>query len=86
MNRNAVYFTQRIASAAASALVHVAADIITQKTHKKKYQPNRRKVKPSYSQYKSGAGHIDRSSQSRPARQPYRSMSEQAKQNRQKGS
>lgn len=88
MNRNMVYFTQRVLSAATSAAVYVIADVLSDRTkHRGRKQPafyNNRNDKgntyrePPKAQYA-------KPPQSVAGNTPYRSMSEQAKDKRRRG-
>ena len=85
MNKNVLYFTQRVASAAASALVYVVADMISQKAHKKTYPKRKAYQKSSYANY-APKKHIAPTAKHQSIQpQGYRSISEQAKEQRQKG-
>ena len=88
MNRNMVYFTQRVLSAATSAAVYVIADVLSDRARNRgRKQPalyNKRNDKgktymePPKTQY-------NKPSQSVAGNAPYRSMSEQAKDKRRRG-
>lgn len=94
MNRNMVYFTQRVLSAATSAAVYVIADMISQQARTKQYTQNRKphqgyqkpnvSRKMSYTEYASKKSHQVNRTEYKPAgkNKYYRSMSEQVKERR----
>lgn len=97
MNRNMVYFTQRVLSAATSAAVYVIADMISQQTRQKSYAQNRKPKKSypkptnsrkmSYTEYAKKKPYQAHRTDNRPAGtvKHYRSINEQVKERRRKG-
>lgn len=97
MNRNIVYFTQRVLSAAANAAVYVIADMISQQARQKDYTRNRnthngykkptnsRKI--SYTEYaKSKTFQPHRTEHQLAGKtKQYKSMNEQVRERRKKG-
>ena len=88
MNRNMVYFTQRVLSAATSAAVYVIADVLSDRTR------NRGRQQPAFYNNRNDKGktykeppktQYTKPPQSVAGNTPYRSMSEQAKDKRRRG-
>lgn len=97
MNRNIVYFTQRVLSAATNAAVYVIADMISQEARKKSMSQNRKPLqspnkpnknrKLSYAEYANNTSYQTNRTEHKPAgnRTHHRSMNEQVKDRRKKG-